>query len=334
MMRTPLVRRWWPWMLLLVFLTQLEVMAHDVGLMTLKFQELGDNRYQLEYIAQPGTPESAAPPVLPEHLKWEQEPQLPGGLVRLVFGTDAKPLSGEDRIILPWKVRGVMVEAFWTSGETARRFFPQSREGVVVTIGELRAGTGSMAEAARQYTMLGVEHILTGWDHLLFVVGLLLLIQGWRMTMATITAFTVAHSLTLALGALGWLRMDLDLVDALVALSIVVLAVEILHLKGGHAGFTARKPWLIAFLFGLIHGMGFAWALADLGLPRQEIPQALVFFNLGVELGQVAVVGLWFALLAPLRNLSIRFPVVKATAYGLGIIASYLFLDRTLAMFS
>jgi hypothetical protein len=238
----------------------LPVAAHDIGLMTLRFEELGDNRYQLEYIAQPGSPESAAPPLLSPTLTWEQEPELPGGFVRLVFATDGKPLSSEDRITLPWRVNGVMVQAFWRNGETARHLFTLTKEGVVIRIGDLRAGTGSVGEAANYYTRLGVEHILTGWDHLMFVAGLLLLIRGWRMTAATITAFTLAHSLTLALGAFGVIRVDLDLVDALVALSIIVLAVESLQFKQGRAGLTARKQWLIAWgnlasLMQPIHGL-------------------------------------------------------------------------------
>jgi len=313
----------------------LPVAAHDIGLMTLRFEELGDNRYQLEYIAQPGSPESAAPPLLSPTLTWEQEPELPGGFVCLVFATDGKPLSSEDRIILPWRVNGVMVQAFWRNGETARHLFPLTKEGVVIRIGDLRAGTGSVGEASTYYTRLGVEHILTGWDHLMFVAGLLLFIRGWRMTAATITAFTLAHSLTLALGAFGVVRVDLDLVDALVALSIIVLAVEILQFKQGRAGLTARKPWLIAFAFGLIHGLGFGWALSSLGVPQQELPQALLFFNLGVEMGQLGVVVVWFAAVAVAGKLSFRLPErwAKAPAYALGITAAWLFIDRTLTMF-
>lgn len=321
------------WLMLL--LGMLPAAAHDIGLMSMRFEELGDNRYQLEYTAQPGSPESAAPPVLSAPLTWEQEPELPGGLVRLVFATDGKPLSSEDRITLPWRVNGVMVQAFWRSGETVRHLSPLTKEGVVIRIGVLRSGTGSIGEAAKHYTLLGVEHILTGWDHLMFIAGLLLLIRGWRMTVSTITAFTLAHSLTLALATFGVVKVGLDLVDALVALSIIVLAVEILHLKQGRVGLTARKPWLIAFAFGLIHGLGFAWALSSLGLPRQELPQALLFFNLGVEIGQLGVVGLWFAVVAIAEKLSFHLParLSKAPAYALGITATYLFIDRTVTMF-
>jgi len=318
-----------------VLLGALPALAHDIGLMTMKFEELGDDRYQIEYIAQPGSPESAAPPQLSPQLTWEQEPALPSGLVRLIFATDGRALSGDDTITLPWRVNGVMVQAFWRNGETARHLFPLTKNGIVIRIGDLRAGTGSVGEAAKYYTRLGVEHILTGWDHLMFVAGLLLLFRGWRMTFATITAFTIAHSLTLALGAFGVVRVNLDLVDALVALSIVVLAVEILHAKQGCAGLTARKPWLIAFGFGLIHGLGFGWALTSLGVPQQELPQALLFFNLGVELGQLGVVALWLLLVAVAGKFSLRLPSrwEKVPAYLLGLIAMWLFIDHTLTMF-
>ena len=322
---------WW----FVFLLGVLPIAAHDIGLISLRFEELGDNRYQLEYIAQPGSPESVAPPVLSAPLTWEQDPELPGGLVRLVFATDGKPLSSEDQITLPWRVSGVMVEAFWRSGETARHFFPRAKEGVVIRVGDLRAGTGSMAEAAKHYTRLGVEHILTGWDHLMFIAGLLLMIRGWRMTLATITAFTLGHSVTLGLATFGWVRMELDLVDALVALSIMVLAVEILRFKEGRVGLTASKPWLIAFAFGLIHGLGFAWALSSLGLPLQELPQALLFFNLGVEIGQMGVVCLWFVVVAIAAKFSFQASarLTKAPAYALGIAATYLFIARSLSMF-
>ena len=321
------------WVMLL--LGMLPAAAHDIGLITLSFEELGESRYQLQYTAQPGSPESAAPPILSSELTWEQEPELPGGLVRLVFATNGKDLSSEDKITLPWRVNGVMVQSFWRNGETGRRLFPAMKEGVVIRMGDLRAGKGSFGETSKYYALLGVEHILTGWDHLMFVAGLLLLLSGWRMTLATITAFTLAHSLTLALGTFGLVRVDLDLVDALVALSIIVLAVEIVHSKQGRAGLTARKPWLIAFAFGLIHGLGFGWALSSLGVPQQELPQALLFFNLGVEAGQLGVVALWFTAVALASRLSFRLPErwAKAPAYALGITAAWLFIDRTLTMF-
>ncbi|MCW1925083.1 HupE/UreJ family protein [Luteolibacter arcticus] len=310
--------------------------GHDTSVLVFRFQELGDERYQLDYVAPPGSPQGEAPPVLPAHATWEQEPQLPAGPVRLIFATDGKPLSGEDRIVLPWRCSGVLVHAFWRSGETARRFIPRGDEGIVLTIGELRAGVGGTGEAAKRYTLLGVEHMLTGWDHLLFVAGLLLLVKGWRQVVATITTFTLAHSLTLGLSTLGWVKFESGVVEVLIAFSIAVLAVEIIHVSRGQAGITARKPWLVSFLFGLIHGLGFAGVMEDLGLPRQDLPVALLFFNLGVELGQLAMIGLWFAIVKALRAMKLALPLRFAWApgYALGIIAMVWCLDRAVGLFS
>lgn len=328
--------RTWLVLLGLLLTVLLPAHGHNTSVLTLRFQELGDERYQLDYTAPPGSPQGEAPPALPAHATWEQEPELPAGPVRLTFATDGKPLSGEDHIVLPWRCSGVLVHAFWRSGETARRFIPRTNEGIVLKIGDLRAGVGGTGEAAKRYTILGVEHMLTGWDHLLFVAGLLLLVKGWRQVLATITAFTVAHSLTLAFSTLGWIRSESGVVEVLIALSIVVLAVDIVHSTRGQAGITARKPWLVSFLFGLIHGLGFAGVMEDLGLPRQDIPVALLFFNVGVELGQLAMIGLWFAAAKALRSMKLALPPRLAwmPGYALGIIAMVWCLDRAVGLFS
>lgn len=327
--------RKWVFLLGWLFLWLQPLLGHDTGVLVLRFQELGDERYQLDYLAPPGSPQGAAAPILPPHGTWEQEPGLPAGPVRLFFTTDGKPLSSEDRIVLPWRTNGVLVQAFWRSGETARRFFPPGDEGIVIEIGKLRAGAGDTREAAKRFTLLGVEHMLTGWDHLLFLAGLLMLVKGWRQVVATITAFTVAHSITLGLSVTGVVQADRGLVEALIAFSIVILAVEVVHARQGRPGLTSRKPWLVSFFIGLIHGLGFARVLTDMGLPRQEIPAALLFFNVGVELGQVAMIALWFPLAkaarALLRERSQRLEA--APAYALGIIAMCWGLERVIGMF-
>jgi len=140
------------------------------------------------------------------------------------------------------------------------------------------------------YTWLGITHILLGVDHLLFVFALLLIVNGKRRLLWTITAFTLAHSLTLAGATLGLVYVPQAPVEAIIALSILFLAVELVHGKQGRKGAAAQWPWLVAFVFGLLHGFGFAGALAEVGLPEQAIPLALVFFNVGVELGQLLFV--------------------------------------------
>ncbi len=137
------------------------------------------------------------------------------------------------------------------------------------------------------YFVLGTEHILFGIDHLLFVLALLLLVKGWKRVVGTISAFTVAHSVTLALATLGFVHVHGPPVEAIVALSIVFVAGEIIHGRQGRPGLAARWPWTVAFVFGLLHGLAFAGALSEVGLPQQAIPLSLLFFNVGVEVGQL-----------------------------------------------
>src|SRR6187402_2591692 len=146
-------------------------------------------------------------------------------------------------------------------------------------------------DVVRTYTILGIEHILSGFDHLLFVLALVLLVQGARRLLLTITAFTVAHSLTLAGATLGWVEVPGPPVEASIALSIVFVAAEIVHTRQGRYSVTRQYPWIVAFTFGLLHGFGFAGALAEVGLPQASIPIALLFFNVGVEIGQLVFVG-------------------------------------------
>lgn len=145
----------------------------------------------------------------------------------------------------------------------------------------------SAMQIVNTYTWLGIEHILLGIDHLLFVFALLIIVNGKRRLLWTITAFTIAHSITLAGATLGFVNVAQKPVEAVIALSILFLAMEIVHGKRGKVGAAARWPWLVAFIFGLLHGFGFAGALAEVGLPQQAIPLALVFFNVGVEIGQL-----------------------------------------------
>ena len=151
------------------------------------------------------------------------------------------------------------------------------------------ASPGAM-EVARTYTVLGIEHILSGVDHLLFVLALVMLVRGTRRLVATITAFTLAHSLTLAAASLGFVSVPGPPVEATIALSIMFVAAEIVRARQGRPGLTQRYPWLVAFSFGLLHGLGFAGALAEVGLPPLSIPLALLFFNVGVEIGQLLFV--------------------------------------------
>lgn len=190
------------------------------------------------------------------------------------------------------------------------------------------------------YLALGFAHIPEGWDHLLFVFALLLLIRDFWRLVGAITAFTVAHSITLALAALGHISVPGPPVEAVIALSIVFLAVETLKSRSGQERLSERFPWLIAFAFGLLHGLGFAGALREIGLPEQDIVAALLAFNLGVEAGQLAFVGcvLMAALLlraaSPQAVAQWRAPgslVGTTVSYGVGAVATFWFVERIMS---
>ncbi|MGB8329462.1 MAG: HupE/UreJ family protein [Polyangiales bacterium] len=183
-----------------------------------------------------------------------------------------------------------------------------------------------------EYLALGVQHLLTGWDHLTFVLGLLILF-GWRRRLiAAITAFTLGHSLTLALSVLGIVSVPTTLVEALIALTIVVLALEI---QSGQQGPVWKHPWALPGALGLLHGLGFASVLFDAGLPKDEIPLALLGFNLGLEVGQLGVIslaGLSFGALRRVLPPGWRSNRAIA-AYVIGSLAAFWAIERTLAVF-
>ena len=189
-------------------------------------------------------------------------------------------------------------------------------------------------EVVTTYTVLGIEHILSGFDHLLFVLALVLLVDGTRRLIATITAFTAAHSLTLAGATLGLVHVPGPPVEASIALSIVFIASEILHAQQGRRTVTQRYPWVVAFTFGLLHGFGFAGALAEVGLPQSSIPIALLFFNVGVEIGQLMFVGFVSGLIAIGWRLGRRFGLPqpawlsRVPSYAIGALASFWLVER------
>jgi hydrogenase/urease accessory protein HupE len=200
-------------------------------------------------------------------------------------------------------------------------------------------------EVAAAYLGLGIEHILFGFDHLLFVLALVVLVRDWRRVAVTVTAFTIAHSITLAAATLGFVNVPGPPVEATIALSIMLVAVEILNARHGKPSFTARLPWLVAFSFGMLHGFGFAGALAEVGLPQHAIPVALLFFNVGVEVGQLIFVAAVLSLIWLLRYAALQFSdaaLVKrafdrldvTVAYGIGGVAAYWLIERTTAFFA
>jgi hydrogenase/urease accessory protein HupE len=192
----------------------------------------------------------------------------------------------------------------------------------------------SAKQVALTYLKLGVEHILLGIDHLLFVLALLILVQGTHRLIVTITAFTVAHSITLAGASLGLLNVPGAPVEACIALSILFVAAEIVHGRNGQPGLTARRPWIVAFVFGLLHGFGFAGALHEIGLPQTDILLALLFFNVGVEVGQLLFIVAVLAVIALARRAPVAPPAWawRVPPYAIGAVASFWLIERLAAL--
>ena len=199
------------------------------------------------------------------------------------------------------------------------------------------AGSQRWWEVALAYLRLGIEHILGGVDHLLFILALMILVKNTRRLIATVTAFTIAHSITLAGATLGFVHVPQKPVEAAIALSIVFVACEIVHAREGRLGWTEQWPWLVAFTFGLLHGFGFAGALSEVGLPQTAIPVALLFFNVGVEIGQLLFIaailsimelGRWFV-----RRQAIPQPTWawRIAPYSIGGIAAFWMVQRVAA---
>lgn len=228
-----------------------------------------------------------------------------------------------------------IVRIGWNDGHAASGVLrPDSEEFVVPEGGEGIVGLGApWRTVASRYVALGVEHILHGYDHVLFVIGLFLLVASTRALVATVSAFTVAHSLTLAAAVLGLVTVPTAPVEALIAASIVLLARELVRPADAAPTLTGRYPWAVAFGFGLLHGVGFAGALAETGVPADQIPLALVAFNGGVELGQLAIVvalGVGAALLRPVTRGRVWLRWVPA--YAMGTVAFAWMIERILVV--
>lgn len=253
--------------------------------------------------------------------------ELPGSLVeRRLIETDADGLIGKriDIVGLNKTSTEVLVRVVFANGVISTSLLKPVQPWLVIK------GPRSASQVTWDYTVLGVEHILSGLDHLLFVLALLLIVKGWRRLLFTITAFTLAHSITLAAATLDYLWLPGPPVEATIALSILFLASELLKINRGETSLTASYPWVVAFTFGLLHGLGFAGALTEVGLPQHEIPLALLMFNVGVELGQILFVVVILAFVIILKKLRSDWPAWarQAPAYSIGIMAAFWFIER------
>lgn len=307
--------------------------AHDARPAYLQIQEIAPGRYDLLW----RTPVFSGMPLpvaleLPDSVRDVSEPRvraLPDSLVeRRVVEAAAGGLAGQriGFVGLQATITDVLVRVQMLDGTHSTTLVRPSRPWV-----EIDASRGALAVAGA-YLVHGVQHILQGFDHLLFVLALVLIVPSRRVLLWTITAFTVAHSITLALATLGVVRVPGPPVEALIALSIALLATELIRSARGEPSLTAERPWLVAFAFGLLHGLGFAGALTQVGLPASDVPLALLCFNVGVELGQLAIVAAAWPLLRALARIDGGRPhrlvaeLGSAAVCGLGL---FWFLTRT-----
>jgi hydrogenase/urease accessory protein HupE len=272
--------------------------------------------------------------------------------VRLPEECVGKPTQGSfvgGAFVERWRAKcpgGLVGRTIWIDGLSATRTDVLARverlDGTTQTVRlnpeqtsfEVTAVPGGL-QVANTYFVLGVHHILLGVDHLLFVLGLLLIVSNRWMLLKTITSFTLAHSITLAIATLGYASAPIPPLNAAIALSILFLGPEIVRAWRGETSFTIRHPWVVAFVFGLLHGFGFAAGLSTIGLPQREIPVSLLFFNLGVEAGQLAFVIVVLLLERAFRNLEIRWPrlVELLPGYAVGSLGAFWTIQRTLVMF-
>jgi HupE / UreJ protein len=238
-----------------------------------------------------------------------------GGLAGKAVAIDGLEASITDALV---RIQGV-------DGRTQTRLLKPAAPSFIAPASRSAGGV------AVEYIILGIDHILRGIDHLLFVLGLLLIVGSRWMLFKTITSFTIAHSLTLGAATFGLVSVPVTPLNAVIALSILFLAPEMVRAWRGETSLTIRRPWLVAFAFGLLHGFGFASGLTDLGLPPEEIPVALLLFNIGVELGQVGFVGLILALAGSFRILEIKWPrgTDLVPAYAVGCFGAFWTVERT-----
>jgi hydrogenase/urease accessory protein HupE len=298
--------------------------AHSIDSATLTLTEVAEGKFTVEWQA---TAKSLAG--LYEPARYPKSCELRGAVLQ------CGPLGLAGTIEFPWLEHSesrVIVLVDWLDGSRLFRVVNRRSPGLSVYGTPASSGLGFLKPIASDYTLLGIEHILTGFDHLMFVLAITILVRNRRALLIAITAFTVAHSLTLAATVLGWLTLPSAAVETTIALSIVLCCAECLRPPGSLA---RRAPWLIAFAFGLLHGMGFASALLETGLPDKHVPSALFFFNVGVELGQLAAIFVFIFLGALVSRLAKQAAWPRhALVYVMGSTAAYWSLERGVSMFA
>ena len=275
----------------------------------------------------------AITPQLPESLQLVGAPtikEVPGARIEhSTYKSSGAPLSGQSIAIdgLSATQTDVLLLVQFHDGTSHSAILRPASPQFTIPL------EASKLKVAGDYWRMGTVHILEGVDHLLFVLALMLIVTGFKPLLKAVTAFTVAHSITLALATLGVVHIPSAPTEALIALSILFLAVEIIHSRQGKISLTEQYPWVVAFAFGLFHGLGFAGALSEIGLPQQEIPLALLMFNVGVETGQLMFIAAVLALFAVLKRLPVTLPqgAWRVLPYSIGSIAAYWTIDRVMS---
>ncbi len=302
----------------------LEIVEEETGQYNILWK--APNRSGVSVLIHPVFPEICQDQMLPSRY------ELAGSLIeRRIVNCGPDGLSGKTISIdgLSTSITDVLARVTLGNGQTQTVLLkPQNPSFQIM-------GVQSLSQVINTYIQLGIKHILYGVDHLLFVFGLLLLSKGWVMLIKTITSFTVGHSISLALATFGVIVVPGKPLNAAIALSIVFLAAELVRAGHGEKSLTIRRPWLVSFGFGILHGVGFASALIQLGLPETDIPLALLCFNVGVEAGQILFVAVVLVVLQAIRKLEIPIPswTEQLPVYGMGSIAAFWFVGRFMAMF-
>jgi len=326
--------------LLFGLLSSTNVGAHEIRPALLEINEPQPGFYDVTWkVPALGDRVLGLAPVFPECMKPVGPPSnhmSPGAAVQYFsFKTDGQPIAGETIFIegLSGLQIDVLVRINLANGDHHSMILrPKSPSYIIPQ----RATKGAIAWS---YMKMGVIHIFEGIDHLLFVLALVVIVPNLWMLFKTITAFTLAHSVTLALATLGFVNVPSGPTEAVIALSIVFLAVEIIRSRQGKFSLAEDYPWIVAMIFGLVHGLGFAGALSEVGLPQHEIPLALLMFNVGVEIGQIAFVFVILAILAGLRFVWAKIPTMapmsrwQLVPYAIGCVAAYWTIERTMSFF-
>ncbi|MCW0000152.1 HupE/UreJ family protein [Pararhizobium sp. YC-54] len=319
-----------------VFVLTATAFAHEIRPAYLQIDQTGATRYKVVWrtpvLSGMRLPVMLRFPDSVRTLTGPVEREVPDSRIETrVVETSNGTLAGErlEFVGLQATITDVLVRVHLLDGSVSTTMVRPSQPWIDV------ASRPDSLEVAKTFIHHGMEHILFGYDHLLFVLALIFIARDWRALLWTVTAFTAAHSITLTLATLGFVHVPGPPVEAAIAFSILLLACEIIRIQNGRQSLTAQRPWLVAFAFGLLHGLGFAGALAGLTLPQSDIPLALLFFNVGVEVGQLMFIAVVIAIVGLARL--VRYPpsvgrraFVTAT-YLIGTMASFWCVERLAA---